>query len=264
MKLNVLLAITDQLRISYKNMVEDFEKFFSNSQGAFLGEKNTYEPRQGALDEPGKKKHTLVITTVDEKFDWFLEHSKDFIDALFSQERTNSMGLAKAKLVVEGVEWGEFTSLELLRLKSLLENSDLGKLEKMLSVIPVRSDAQIWEPTTVEAYTKRAVFQTPLIEGVAKTTEKIEFVLEDPNLKFGVPNNYVPKTSVKNVPTEVADYTQQKFSGEWSQRQRAEALKRRSLLLTATIKALKECNDCEAVSSELTANRIFKYLFKGN
>ena len=41
------------------------------------------------------------------------------------------------------------------------------------------------------------------------------------------------------------------------------ALKRRGDLLTATIAALKECNDCEAVKSELTAERIFGFIFKG-
>lgn len=261
MKLNVLLALTDQLRSVYKNMVDDFTKFFNKDQGAFLGEKNTYIPRDGMLDEPGKRSHKIVVTTVNEKLDWFIENSEKFIDALFAQERTNALGMAQAELIVGGNSWGTFTSLELLRLKSLLESTDLGNLNSMLSNIPVRSDAQIWEPCTAEEYSNRAIWQTPIITGIARTTEKVEYVLEDPNLRAGVPANYSPKTSVKTIPVEVGDYTNQKFSGEWSHRLRAESLKRRSELLTAVIAALKTCNDVEAEKSDLTAKKIFGYIF---
>ena len=46
------------------------------------------------------------------------------------------------ELKVNGVSWGIFSSLELLRLKSLLENNDL---KGMLENIPVRSDGSLWE-----------------------------------------------------------------------------------------------------------------------
>lgn len=263
MKLNVLLALTDQLRSKYKNMVSDFTKFFENSQSAFLGEKNTYIPREGAIDDSSKRKHTKVVTTVDEKFDWFIKESEQFVDALFSQEKTNATGVAAAELIVDGKSWGKFTSLELLRLKSLLENSDLESLEKMLKQIPVRSESIVWEPTTNEEYRNRKIFETPQVSGISRTTEKIEYVLEDPNLKYGVPGNYSPKTSVKTIPIEIGDYTTQKFSGEWSHYERAMTLKRRNDLITAVVVALKVCNDVEQVSSELTAKKIFKYLFYG-
>lgn len=264
MKLNVLLAITDSLRTKYKNMVADYAKFFSKSQGSFLGEKNTYTPKEGMIDDPSKRKYTKVVTTVGEKFNYFTEESKEFIDALMSQERTNARGHANADLIVDGENWGNFTSLELLRLKSLLESSDLGSLESVLSSIPVRSDAVVWDKTTADEYQNREIFETKQVSGVTKTSTKVEYVLEDPNIaKFKeLPANYTPKTSVKTIPEEVGDYTMQSFSGEWSHRQRAESLKRRNILLTATIKALKECNECNVEESSLTAEKIFGYLFK--
>jgi hypothetical protein len=264
-KLNVLLSVTDALRTKYKNMVGNYSKFFANKQGNFFGEKGTYEARDGALDDPTKKKYVKVVTTVDEKFDYFLEESKEFINALFSQERTNASGLVTANLIVEGKDWGKFTSLELLRLKSLLESSDLGNLEQMLSSIPVRSDAEIWQKTTAEEYQDRNIWQSPLQEGVSKTTEKEEYILIDPNIErlTELGASYSPKTSVKTKPVEVGDYTYQKFSGEWSQREKAAALKRRNDLLVAVIKALKECNDVVVEESALTAEKIFGYIFKG-
>lgn len=264
MKLNVLLALTDSLRVKFKNMVTNYTKFFSKSQNAFLGVKNTYEAKDGYVDDLSKKKFVKVVTTVEEKIDYFVEEATEFINALFSQEKTNASGVATADLIVGTDNWGTFTSLELLRLKSLLEASDLGNLEGMLSVIPVRSDAEVWNMHTQEEYTNRKVWESPKMTGETKTTEKEEYIMLDPNIATGkITSNYIPKTTMRTKTVVIGDYTTQDFSGQWSQRERAGALKRRNTLLTAVVKALKESNACEAVSSDLTAEKIFGFIFKG-
>lgn len=263
-KLNVLLAITDALKGKYKRMVEDYTKFFNTSQGSFLGEKATYVQKEGTVDEPSKRKYVKVVTTVDEKIDWFINESKEFVSALFAQEKTNASGIAVANLVVDGHDWGKFTSLELLRLKSLLESGDSGNLEHLLSNIPVRPDSQIWNKTTSEEYSGREIYESPLLSGVSKTTVKEEYILEDPNIsKLTNPSSYTPKTSVRTVTMDVGDYTNQTFNGQWSHRQRAGALKRRNDLILGVTAALKECNDCAIFESDLTAERIFGYIFRG-
>jgi hypothetical protein len=261
LKLNVLLALTDNLRATYKGMVVDYSKFFSKSQGAFRGEKKTYEPRQGTVDDPSKRALTPVATTVGEKFDYFIDSVSEFVDALFSQERTNATGLAEAELIVDGISWGKLTSLELLRLKSILESADLGNLENMLSNIPVRSDSEVWNKSKED---DRALFETDILKGVNKTTIKEPMIVKDPNLDGkDVPVGYQPPVVYRDEILELGDYTHQKFSGEWSQRERALSLKRRTILLTAIVKALKEANDVPATESTLTADRIFGYLFFG-
>jgi len=263
-KLNTLLSLTDQLRVSYKNMVGDYSKFFSKSQGAFKGEKRTYVPREGTIDDPSKRGVTLVTTTVKEKFDYFIENVSEFVDSLFSQERTNAIGAAHANLIVDGKDWGDFTSLELLRLKSLLESSDLGNIGAMLSHIPVRSDSEIWDPATDDEYKEREIFQTEKFTGVNKTTIKTPFVPLDPNLQGKeLPANYQAQVIQRDEVLELGDYTRQSFSGEWSHRQKAAALKRREILLTSVTKALKDANNVEAVDSVIKADRLFKYLFFG-
>ena len=257
-KLNVLLGMTDHLASTYSSMVKEYSKFFKNNQGAFLGEKRTYTPKEGQIDEPGKRKNSLVQTTVNEKFDWLKDNAKEYVDALFAVEATNASGVAKTELVVEGETWGEFTSLELLRLKSLIENNDI---KNMLENIPVRSDAVRWEANTLDEYLDRDIHQTPLSEGVEKTTMKETYVLEDPNinkLKDGV--NYTPQLATKNTVVELGDYTHQTFSGEWTQKRKADALKRRGILLTAVVTALKECNEVEIKESTLNSDKIFGYL----
>lgn len=261
-KLNVLLALTDQLRHTYKSMVSDYVKFFSKSQGSFKGEKKTYTPRDGVIDEPNKRGTILIATTVKEKLDYFIDNSAKFVDSLFSQEKTNASGNAVAELIVNGETWGEYTSLELLRLKSLLESKDLGTLSDMIMNVPVRSDSEIWEKTTSDNYTDRDVFETELFKGVTKTTIKTPYVLEDPNIKADkIPANYQPAVVTKDEIMELGDYTKQSYSGEWSHRERASAMKRRSDLLVSITEALKVANECEIIESELNSKRIFEYLF---
>jgi hypothetical protein len=265
MKLNVLLATTDVLRTKFKGMVNDYTIFFNKSGGAFLGSKATYEPREGTVDEPSKRGVRRLVTTVDEKINYFVNESKGFVDALFSQEKTNALGDAQADLVVNGTNWGTFTSLELLRLKSLLEAGDLGNLEKMIEVIPVRKEDAIWKISEDPEYTEReGIWESPLLRGVQKTTEKEQYILQDPNVMSGNAKSYTPQIGVRNITRELGAYSAQVFSGEWSHVQRAGVLKRRSDLIVAVVKALKECNECEAEKSTLTAEKIFNYLFDRN
>ncbi|TSE11305.1 hypothetical protein [Aquimarina algiphila] len=264
-KLNTLLGLTDHLRFQYKAMVNDYNKFFSNKQGAFTGEKSTYTPKDGTMDVPSKRNNKRVTTTVKEKLDYFIENTGDFIDALFSQERTNAGGTVKAELIIEGDSWGEFTVLELLRLRSLVEGTELGKLSTMIESIPVRSDSEYWNKSENEEHTGRDIYETALTTGVNKSTVKTPFIPLDPNLQGKeLPVNYQAPVVTKDEILELGDYSHQKFSGEISHRERAMMLLRRNTLATAITKALKEANDCPVEESELTGKRIFNYLFYGN
>ncbi len=259
-KLNVLLAKTDHLASSFKNLLSDYVKFFKTNQGSFRGEKKTYEPRQGMIDVPGERNNKLVVTTVTEKLKYLEENSKEYIDALFSQEKTNSSGLSKAKLVVDNVEFGEFSSLELLRLKSLLET---GSLKEMYETLPVRNDDETWTKTQNDMYTDREIYESALRGGVTKSITKEQYILPDPNINANNEARYTPQIASKDTVIEVADYTHQRFTGETSHVERANVLGRRTRLLTAVIAALKEANDVEAVASDMTSQKIFSFLHKG-
>ena len=64
---------------------------------------------------------------------------------MFNCEATNASGTARADLIVDGKVIANLSSLELLKLKSFLENP---QLQEMLQNIPVRKDSEIWEPCT--------------------------------------------------------------------------------------------------------------------
>jgi hypothetical protein len=262
LKLNVLLAVTDHLASSFKKGLEDYVKFFKGSQGAFKGEKNTYSPRAGVIDDPSARNSKLVVTTVDEKLDWLKTMNKEYIDALFSQEKTNSSGVAKTKLVIDGIHFGEFTSLELLRLKTLLESATL---KDMYENIPVRTEDENWSSTSNPEYKNKNVFETEMRAGVKKTTVKEAYILPDPNLdKLDKGTKYTPMLAQRDTIMELGDYTHQKFSGEWSHLERANVLARRTKMLTAVIEALKVANEVPVVASEMTSEKFFNYLHKGS
>ena len=259
-KLNVLLAKTDMLAAGFRASIADFCKFFSANQSDFKGARKTYTAAEGTIDLPSERGERRVVTTVDEKLKWFEETHKEYFNALFSQEKTNASGTAKAELKVGGQSWGTFTSLELLRLKSVIES---GEFEKMYATIPVRSDSEIWEACTNEAYHGRKVFQSPLMSGEKKSTTKEQYILQDPNIAKVDGSKYIPQVATKDTIIKLGDYTLQGYSGEWTHTQRAELLRRRQVLLVAITEALKVANEVEVIESELTSEKIFNYLHRG-
>ena len=259
--LPTLLAKVETTSARFKATVQDYIKFFKDAQGSFKGIKKTYTPRPDTIDEPSERQNKMVVTTVSEKLDWMIENNVEYLQDILNIESTNAAGTAKAELVINGKSFGKLSSLELLRLKGFLESAEL---EKMYSNLPVRSDSEIWEPTKNEMYVSRNIFETPLQSGVKKSTEKVSYILEDPNLSsLKSADAYKPQVAVKTIPIELGDYTIQSFSGEISHRERAEILKRRSELLTAVVIALKEANNVEVVKSEFNAKDFMSYLNNG-
>jgi len=260
-KLAILLAKTEHLVAPFKKAIKDYAQFFKNKQGEFTGEKKTYDANSGTVDYPSERGNTIVVTTVDEKLKWFEESNAEYINALFSQEATNAAGVAKAELKVEGKSLGMYSSLELLRMKSMIEN---GELEQMYANIPVRKDDEIWNPTTEEQYKDRKIFEGVKLEGDKKTTVKEPFILNDPNMSsLKDTSSYKAQVAQRDTVMILGKFTHQKFSGEWSHRERAELLRRRTKLLTAVIEALKVSNDVEAMESQMTATKLFDYLHRG-
>lgn len=261
MKMNTLLAKVDHGTASFNRMIGDYFAFFKSKQGMFEGIKKTFKPRDGYQEDARYMGTTKVATTVREKLDWFEGNAIPYLKELFSIEATNSKGANKVELKVGDVSFGFLTALDLMRLKTLLTKKEW---EEMYNNIPVRSDAEVWEDCTDDEYAGREIFQTPMLTGVTRTTESEEVILKDPNLDpTKLPANYNAKVTVKKRTVETGDYTLQKFTGEWTQRQRAELLRRRSQLLAAVIEALKEVNDVDSEKSNLDVDKMIDFLHRG-
>ena len=260
-KMNTLLAKVDHSQAVFNKEMSAYAALFKNKQGMFRGERKTYAPREGYPEDPTKQGTTAVQSTVNEQLDWFADKvAINYLTEQFSVEATNSLGAKKVPLVVDGINFGELTALDLMRLKSILTS---GPLDLMYETLPVRSDSEVWTKADGD-YTGRDVFCTPMLKGVTRTTESEEVILKDPNLDPAhLPANYNAKTTVKKKTVEIGDYTMQKFSGEWTQTQKAQLLDRKSRLLNAVIAALKEVNDVEAAQSNLDVKAMLNFIHRG-
>lgn len=258
LKMNTLLAKVDHTQSVFNAQLAHLANYFKTRQGAFRGEKKTYTPREGYPEEPSKMGTTQVQATVKEQLDYFAEIAKKYMTELFSVEATNSAGAKKVELIVGNQSFGEMTALDLMRLKSLLTSKEL---QAVYDNIPVYSDTEAWSRSDDQDYTGREVLETPLIQGVSRTTETEEVILRDPNIDpHNIPANYRAAVVSKRKTVEIGDYTLQKFSGEWSQRQKAELLARKNELLKAVIAALKEVNDGEVEQPNVDVEAVLKYI----
>jgi hypothetical protein len=131
----------------------------------------------------------------------------------------------------------------------------------MYEELPVRNDNELWAETGAEMYAGRKILQTELRRGVSKSNMKESYILTDPNIAKGEPNeNYKPQIAQRDNVIELGDYTLQRFSGEASHKERAGILQRRSKMVSAVIEALKIANEVEVIESDMTAEKLFNYL----
>jgi len=230
-------------------------KKFDKKQGLFNGVRKTYDPLEGFADEPTKRQFRKVASTVKEQLDWFKQYNLEYLKQLFTIEKTNGAGVAKAELLVDGVSWGTFTSTELLRLKGFLENNNL---KQMYDQIPTRDETTHWVPTNDDIYQGRQVFETIMEKGYAKTTIKDSYILTDPHPDA----KRAPQVAEKSVQVNTGAYTDQEFSGAASMRERAEILARLDILHKAVVEALETANDVDVIESTL-GNKVFDYIHEG-
>lgn len=244
-KLNVLLALREKLANRYAQMVGDYTTFFKNKQGAFQGVLKTHSPLDGYQPDASKIANEKVVTTVNEKMDWFIKEALEYFNTALAIEASNGEGATTVPLVFEGKEYGPFPATVLLRLRGIVESE---KFSQMLGFIPVREETKVWVPSTDEDYVKRGnIFETERQEGETRTTETHQEILKDPNLDpQHLPSNYRAITTDIKKTVKTGDYTVQFFSGEWTHQQRANLLKRRSALIDAINIALQKVNDREA------------------
>lgn len=260
-KQNVLLARTEHTKAQYNELLKGYIDAFKKGQSLFQGGRMTYRANEGYLDEPSKKGNKLVQNTVPEYLDYFVKTCGDHITNLFNIEATNASGKAKAPLIVDGKNWGEYSTLELLRLKSFLDEQ---QLVAMYNSLPVRSDTQTWKEATDEEYKGKPVYQTEIFEAQNRTTLKESYILKDPNVDPSKnEGRHQPQVVTKDTPVVMGQQTTQYFSGEISHREKAEILSRLTILKTAVKEALVKANEAIVIASDLSAQKIFNFLHKG-
>lgn len=253
-KLNVLLAKTDQLGAVMKKNLTDSIATFRGKQGHFKGEKTVYKERSAEFANPSNNIDKPVNSTVNEWFDYAFKIAGDYLKAKLDQEATNCSGTAKAKLVIDGKEYGELTTGELMALKGFFEQQ---ALRDMFEAAPTVSLTENWKPSENIEYKRRGILESPAQNWVDRKTETTPKVEWDPQGKQpGV------TIQIKNT-IELADVTRQLFTGEISHIDRAEIMARLSKIVIAIKTALEEANHAEVVHSQAVPEALFNFLVKG-
>lgn len=253
-KLSVLLGLRDKIEKTQANMLADMTSKFKGKQTLFQGHRDTYDAIAEYADDPTKRGFKAVESTVGDQLAWYKKYSKDYMNTVFSIEKTNSIGV-KAHLIVEGNDWGEFSTLELLRLKSILD----GKTREMIKELPIRSETSIWTKTTAPEFEGReGIWETPIDSGHATTTLKRMEVVADPYVKEAP--GRAPVVQQVDSKVNVGKYTKQRFSGEITNLQRATMEVKINTLYQAVIEALETANNIDSEESTL-GDKVLDFLF---
>jgi hypothetical protein len=254
MKLNVLLAKTDQLSAIIKANITDTIDKFKNKQTLFRGERKAFKERSPEFADPTQILDKQVHSTVEETLGYLFKLTHNYLSAKLDQEATNCSGLAKAELIINNESYGEFTTGELMALKGFFEQQIF---KDMLGNMPTMSLAERWTKCNTPEYASRAVYENPLQQWVAKQTEIYEVPHFDPQGKQ-------PAVIVKEKKTiEVADLERQLYTGEVSHIDKAYMIARLSELSLAIKEALEKANEAEVIKSKMNIKRLFRYLQTG-
>lgn len=263
-KMNVTLAKAEHERAIYTESLRRQGEFFKRNSSSFRGEKKTFHAAEGQLEDPTKIGHTVVAATVSEELKRLMDAAlAPYLKDQFAIEATNAAGSARVPFVVDGVNMGSLSATELLRLKNILTDENLKTL---VANIPVRSDSEIWKASENEDYEGRGdIFETPRLEGDSFTTITDTEILVDPNIdKEHIPSSYRPITKEVKTTIKRGSYTSQKFSGEWTLRQRQLVQERIGKLLNAVIEATKTVNDTPTMEPNLATDQFLRYIFYGS
>lgn len=253
-KLSVALGLREKVEKDHKNMLDDMVNKFKNKQGIFQGVRNTFVALEGHPDMPEHRKFQKVSGTVKEQLDWFHEHSKDFLGTVLSIEKTNAQNI-NADLVVAGALWGSYTTLELLRLKGILDS----KLKLMIQDLPIRPEVELWSKSTDEIYKDRDVYENEVDKGFTKTTLKRTMVVEDPYAKDNPTRP--PVIQQIDTPVNTGSYARQFFHGGITNLERAKMEVKLNDLYKGVIAALETANNANLVDSDL-GDKVLDHLFK--
>jgi len=253
--LGTYIGLRERGEGEFKNNTSNALSNLKNKQGLYLGVKKTHKAIEPYLPEENRIATKYVSATVKEQLDYMAKSAENYMEIVFSIEKTNASGVVKAELIVEGKSWGEYSSLELLRLKSTLEKS---KLRDIYAVLPVREQNEMWKVSENEDFARTGVYENELYEGVTRTTNTTEYILEDNNPG----QNRTPVKSARKELVQTGTYTEQKFSGEISIQLRARVITNFNTLYTAVIEALESANSVEIKKSDLGL-KVFDYLHAG-
>lgn len=217
-KLHEILALDQDRRNKANQALGESKKVFTKNETIFGGMVKKYISTEEFAEQiPDETKE--MVTTIKKTLDTTLDAVIVSIDATLTKEETNSSGVAKADLVVEGKKLGAFSATSLLALES-----HLAKVLDLYKTIPTVDTTRKW------------FFDEQ--NGFYRTPEEIKFrTIKRPKVivKYEATEHHPAQTELMNIDFQVGKYETTYFSGKITPTEKSTLVSR----LEKTIEAIK-------------------------
>ncbi len=241
-KLHELLAAEQTVKTQSSTILTETIKVFKKDSH-FDGLKKEYTPK----DENGeiyKGDEKEMITTVHAK----LEHAFKFISksltVTLQKEQTNSSGNAKAILIIEGKEYGEYSATSLLAMEKVLI-----EVIKLVTAIPTLDMTRKWTP-------KEGMKNT---YEVPETTTTKTGQREDWKVLVQATEHFPAQTQKVIIKEVVGNFTTNEWNGKMKPAEKSQIIERVDKVLSSVKTARSRANNVE-ISEINDPKTLFNYI----
>lgn len=242
--LHALIAYEQDLAQQSKAILDEAANTFLKKQDHFDGIQKSYSPfTEGGEQIPTETKE--VVTTVEEKLAYTHKAVIKAINATLSKEETNASGVAKAALIVDGVNFGEFSATSFISLER-----SLTRIRDLYKDIPTLDPTKTW---TKKDSTGKVLYETEP-EVKFRTNKK-----QTPLVLYAATDKHPAQVQIITTDEQVGKYDTVYRSGRLTPLEKSKLLEKIDNLIVAVKKAREKANQADVVSVEV-GGKIFDYI----
>ena len=242
--LHALIAYEQDLAQQSKAIMEEADNTFLKKQDHFDGVQKVYNAFvDGGEKIPPEVKE--VVTTVEDKLAYTQKAVIKAINATLSKEETNASGVAKASLIVDGINFGDFSATSFISLER-----SLNCIRNLYKSIPTLDPTKTW---TKKDSTGRVLYETASEVKFRTNKKQIPLVLAPATDKFAA------QVQIVTTDEQVGQYDTVYRSGRLTPLEKSNLLEKIDNLIIAVKKAREKANQADVVSVEV-GGKIFDYI----
>lgn len=239
-QLHQVLAAEKTSMETLKSILKETHHTFKGATRYFDGsEVKTTTNFEGA-DSKDEVTRTQPVTTVQARIEFTLAALEGPLDTVLTKDETNCSGNAKTALIVDNVNFGEFSAIALISL-----GKQLKELRTVFFDIPTLDQHEhTWTP------------DDNIIQGgfVSETSTKLRVKQHDVARKvLGFPDDPKSPTYTVKEDFHFGDVITRQFSTRWTPTQKHQVLAKLDKLIIAVEKAKSVANQCEIKNTKVAA-----------
>lgn len=230
-KLHQLLAVERDVKRTAIKMSEETIALFKNKAEHLKGVLRTYKKAfdDGPDFQPERK---AMVTTVDDKLNYFIKRWKPYLDLVLQKEETNSSGNAIQELFVDNQSFGVYNATSLLALEK-----HVGVIIKVIQNIPTLDPTHEWGEA------ENGTFVSKYPEETQKTQK-----LTKPIVLYEATKEHPAQVEMTSYDVIAGIWTTTRTSGMISPKRKADMLERAEKLLRAVQSARSKANGCDVIN----------------